>query len=753
MTHRTALRLVVRGQVQGVGFRPFVYRLAVRCRLGGSVCNSSAGVVVEVEGPPEDVALFIKRLMFEIPTAARIDGLNAEQIAVADRASFAIAPNAESTSPGVRLPRDLATCADCREDLFAAKNRRCGYPFTNCTACGPRYSIIEAMPYDRAATTMGCFAMCSTCDTEYHTPEDRRFHAEPNGCSACGPQVALWDPEGRTIAGPEAAIRAAAGFLRNGRILAVKGLGGFQLLVRADDAEAVRRLRQLKGRPSKPLAVMLDRDAAQRLTDLAPLERRLLTSSANPIVLVERDERLSVAPEVAPRAGTIGIILPTTPLHHLLLADLGPIVVTSGNSSGEPILTDERLVLRCLAGIADAFLIHDRPIVRGVDDSVSRVIAGQEVVFRLGRGHAPLALPVLESLGRGAPPMLATGGHQKVALALWTGEQAILGQHLGDMDHPDARHGFENAVRDLCQLYRCEPAAIACDEHPDYFTTRWADAANLPIIRVQHHHAHAMACMAEHSLLDREVLALAWDGTGHGRDGTTWGGEILRVNPAGFTRIGSLRPFPLPGGEAAIRHPNRAAFGLLWALLGDGLLNEKRLLHRLGIGERDAALLATMLRKGINSPFTSSVGRLFDAVAALTLGVRGVSYEGEAAVWLESVADPAVSEGYPLPAVGDWRPMLTDLLDDLSHDKPAGRIAARFHNGLANWALAVARDHPLADVVLGGGCFQNRVLAERTIAGLRSVGRRVHLPGLVPPGDGGLAVGQLAVALLQSQRR
>ena len=565
----------------------------------------------------------------------------------------------------MRVPHDLATCAECRGDIFDPLNRRQGYPFTNCTACGPRYSILCAMPYDRPATAMRLFPMCAECDAEYHIPDDRRFHAQPNACATCGPRVGLWDREGRVIADSHTAVAAAAELLRQGQVVALKGLGGFQLLVRADQSEPICRLRQRKNRPSKPLAVMVSSlESAEEIAALGPLERRLLQSPQNPIVLVEKrsrqrdhftaeENRGSLAAEVAPRIGTVGLFLPTTPLHHLLLAALDlPLVATSGNRSEEPIITDEREALRRLAGVADAFLVHDRPIVRGVDDSVVRVIAGQVVTIRLARGLAPLPLPAVEVLAqaKACPPILATGGHQKNALAIWTGTQAILAQHVGDMDNLDTRFTFNEVAQDLTGLYQFEPVGLACDLHPDYYTTQWAFAQNKPVTQVQHHHAHAVACMVENNLLDREVLALTWDGTGYGSDGTIWGGEILRAECTGFKRVASLLPFPLPGGEAAIRHPARAAFGLLWLLRGEEAVLQDDGLHRLlGLSPREVRVSAAMIRRGINTPWTSSMGRLFDAVAALVLGAHEVSYEGEAAVLLEAVADPAVTDAYSLP--------------------------------------------------------------------------------------------------------
>jgi hydrogenase maturation protein HypF len=758
---------LVRGQVQGIGFRPFVYRLARQCQLGGRVRNISAGVVIELEGPPGALGQFRERLVPEAPAAAVIDEVIAQSIPPSGSSFFTIQVS-ESTGPHqVRVPRDLAICAECRREIFDDTNHRQNYPFTNCTACGPRYTIIDAMPYDRRTTVMHDFTMCRACANEYHAPGERRFHAQPNACATCGPHVELWDTNGQLMAGRDTAIVAAAALLRRGQIVALKGLGGFQLLVRADRSDAVNRLRQRKNRPSKPLAVMVPSlAAAEQLAVLHPTEQELLNSPQNLIVLATARPG-TVLEEVAPRLGTIGIFLPTTPIHHLLLAELGmPVVATSGNRSEEPIATEEVEAVRRLAGVADAFLVHDRPIVRPVDDSVVRMVAGQPVTLRLARGLAPLPLPNLEAFAKQivCPPILATGGHLKNALAIWTGTQAILAQHVGDLDNPDTRTAFARVAHDLSRLYAFEPAALACDLHPDYYPTRWALTQNKRVLQVQHHHAHAVACMAEHDLLGREVLALTWDGTGFGPDGTIWGGEIFQANCTGFHRVASLLPLPLPGGEQAIRHPNRAAFGLLWLLRGEGAILQDVALHRrLGLSPREVPVLAAMIRRNINTPWTSSVGRLFDAVAALVLGAHEVSYEGEAATWFEAVADSAVTDAYSLPLHladdmirwpgdcalprGDWKPMLSAILADLASNVEAGVIAARFHNALAQWAAAVASRQPLREVVLSGGCFQNRLLAERTLEALARVNCQGYMHRQVPPGDGGLSVGQLAVAM------
>jgi hydrogenase maturation protein HypF len=533
------------------------------------------------------------------------------------------------------------------------------------------------------------------------------------------------------------------------------------LLVRADRDEAVNRLRQRKTRPTKPLAVMVaSLDAARRLARIGPVEASLLSSPANPIVLLKVLSGSSLASGIAPHLDRVGIMLPTTPLHALLLAEIDfPIVATSGNHSEEPIVIEENEAHEVLGGIADVFLVHDRPILRRVDDSVCRVIDGQDVALRLARGFVPLPLPALEhwaqTHGVVKTGLFATGGHQKAAPALWTGTQAVLGPHVGDLDNLATQTAFCWLAEEFAALHSCAIAQLACDLHPDYFTTTWALSSGQPTLQVQHHHAHAAACMVENDLLDREVLAVTWDGTGYGPDGTVWGSEMLRATLSSMERIASLRLFPLPGNEAAVRQPNRVALGLLAQTLGtESVLADADLLDRLGLSHRSARTLLRMAERGVNTPWTSSMGRLFDAVAALLLAVREVSHEGEAAAWLEAVADPDETETYPLPLDrsdtllrGDWRPLCRALLDNVRSGVLPSVCAARFHNALASWAAAVVALHPQADVVLSGGCFLNALLTVRTSEAIERLGRRVCRHSLVPPSDGGLAVGQLAVAL------
>lgn len=765
-----AARFRVQGLVQSVGFRPFVYRAARGLHLRGWVCNDPAGVLIHVEGPAEALDQFSHLLHTQPPPAAVVSSIVRTAAPAEGLTDFQVVPSRPGPLQGnaLRVPRDRVLCAACRREIFDPANRRHGYPFTTCTDCGPRFSLLHTLPYDRPTTGMAGFPLCPACHAEYTDPLDRRFHAETIACPACGPRLALRDAAGRPLAADEPALAAAAEHLRQGRIIGLKGAGGFQLLVRADSSPAVTRLRDRKRRPTKPLAVMVHSlDEARRLALVGPCEERLLTSPENPIVLLpRRPDDPTLAPEIAPHLDRVGLLLPTTPLHELLLARVPfPVVATSGNLSEEPIVIDETRAPADLGAVADAFLVHDRPVLHRVDDSVMLAVGEQPLPIRLARGYVPLPLPALErwaaARGCAGRVLLATGGQQKVAPALWTGSQAVLGPHVGDLDAPSTRAAFDTLAHDLAALYACTPTHVACDLHPDYASTTWAQASGLPVTQIQHHHAHAVACMAEHDLLDREILTFTWDGTGYGPDGTIWGGEVLRARADRFQRVASLLPFPLPGGEQAIRQPNRVALVLLARTLGAStLLDAPRLLGRLGLDRPTAHLLLQMADRGVNSPLTTSMGRLFDAVAALVLGVREVTHEGEAATWLEAAADPAEPSAYPLPRAdlpdpadiprADWRPLVRALLADLDARVPPGACAARFHRALAEWALHVACGHPDLDIVLTGGCFLNAMLTRATQDCLRQAGRTVYRHVLVPPGDGGLAVGQLAAALALS---
>ncbi len=743
---RRRVRIDVRGAVQGVGFRPFAWREATARGLDGFVVNTPAGVTIEAEGAPEALAGLVAAIGAAPPPHAAILDLAVESIWPRGDAGFAIrASRCEGIASAAVLP-DLAVCDACLAEMRDPANRRYRHPFVTCTQCGPRYSIVEGLPWDRARTAMCRFAMCAACRAEYDDPGDRRFHAEPIACPDCGPQLALWEGAGNVLATRDDALRATAAALGRGAIVAVKGIGGFHLMVDARDEAAVARLRQRKHRPEKPFAVMFASLAGVAAeAEFEPAEAALLASPARPIVLV-RKGGAALAASVAPRNPRLGAMLAYAPLHHLLLEECGfPLVATSGNRTDEPIVTDERTALARLDGIADLFLVHDRPILRPLDDSVAQVMCGRPQLLRRGRGHAPSPLAVGI-----VPGILALGGQLKAALALSTPAGVVVGQHLGDLESPEARDAFDVAVDDLVGLNGTPPGLVVRDLHPDYHGSRLAGRMGLPVVAVQHHVAHVAACMAEHGLVP-PVLGVAWDGTGYGPDGTVWGGEFIRVAESGWQRVACHRPFRLPGGEAAVREPRRAALGLLFAVFGRAALAMDDLPPVAAFAPAERAPLAAMLERGVNAPVTTSAGRLFDAVAAL-LGLRQrSSYEGQAAAELEWATGGDDGSGYdfPLresagegPLTVDWEPALRAILADLRAGVRPGGIAAAFHRGLAAAIAAVAGRIGVSAVALGGGCFQNVRLTGAAVVALRAAGHVPYWPEQMPANDGGLALGQ-----------
>ncbi len=763
MQSQRRLRLVIRGAVQGVGFRPFVYRLAVELRLRGWVANSAGGVIIEVEGEAGQHEVFRQRLEREKPPNSSIYSLEGVHLDPVGYPDFQIAASSSGVKTTIILP-DIATCPDCLKEVFDPANRRFRYPFTNCTNCGPRFSIILSLPYDRPNTTMRAFEMCEACRAEYENPSDRRFHAQPNACPKCGPSLQAWDRTGKLLATDEAGLQAVEQRLRAGQIAAVKGLGGFLLMLDARNQEAVERLRRFKNREEKPLALMYG-SPTETTADLevSEAERRLLGSPACPIVLLGRKQKSAIAPGVAPGNPYLGAMLPYTPLHHLLLRDLGfPLVATSGNLKDEPICTDETEAVDRLGRLADVFLIHNRPIARPVDDSVARIMHGRESILRRARGYAPL--PVLA--GGQLPTILALGGHLKSTIAVSVSDQIFVSQHLGDLETEEALENFRRTSCDFLSLYEVKPTVVACDMHPNYLSTQEANKSGLRVFPVQHHYAHVLACMAEYAL-DPPVLGISWDGTGFGPDGTIWGGEFLEIREHGFHRLAHLRPFPLPGGEAAVKEPRRSALGLLWEIYGEGLFAEPasayrppfpRLAPLEAFSGRELQLLKTALSRHINCPITSSAGRLFDAVASL-VGIRQVtSFEGQAAMELEFCSSSADTERlYPhrLVQAGDesrsswwldWEGIVTGILTDLRQEVARADIGRSFHNTLCAMMKDTARRSGIRKVVLSGGCFQNRLLTERAIQVLTEDGFQVYWHQRIPPNDGGLAVGQLMAA-------
>jgi hydrogenase maturation protein HypF len=790
------LRIVLRGAVQGVGFRPYVYRLAQELALVGSICNSDQGVEIEIEGREGLLHRFQQRLREELPPHAFLQSQENLFLDPQGDRTFEILPSHLPRRGGVSregsggralIVPDLGSCPACLAEIFDPTNRRYRYPFTNCTHCGPRFSILESLPYDRPRTTMRHFAMCRACQAEYDAPSDRRFHAQPNACPDCGPQLRLLDRVGELLAVGEGALAATAAALREGRIVAVKGIGGFHLMVDARNAEAVDRLRRRKHREEKPLALLYPSLEAVRLDCQVNLEEEaLLLSPAAPIVLLDRWGGTGsvgrLAEGVAPGQTTLGVMLPSNPLHHLLMSDLGfPVVATSGNLSNEPICIDEAEALTRLVGVADLFLGNDRPIARHIDDSVVRLMAGREMVLRRARGYAPLPVPIAGPdghEGRDRMAVLALGSHLKNTIAIATGGEVVLSQHIGDLETVEASRVFEGVIASFKELYQIEPTLLVHDAHPDHLASHYAGRQSLPTWRVQHHYAHVLACMAENRVV-APLLGVAWDGAGDGRDGTLWGGELLRIldplqgggrdQAEGFERVAHWRPFPLPGGERAVQEPRRTAIGLLYEMMGEMVWQRTDLpLQQFAPGER--AILRAMLKQGINCPRTSSVGRLFDAVASL-LGIRQVTtYEGQAATELEqAIAGLVTDESYPVQLILqaetvdlgqaanrpggqrtlllDWEPMIHALLADLALGTPRALLAARFHNTLIESLVTLVSLLGEERVCLTGGCFQNRYLTQRAIQRLREEGYTAYWHQQIPPNDGGLSLGQAVAAL------
>jgi hydrogenase maturation protein HypF len=748
---RERRRLRVTGTVQGVGFRPFVYRLARELGLGGFVRNDSEGVLIEVEGPPQAVAELCRRLVTDAPPLARIAGLAVDALAPAGDEAFAIVAS-EGGAPAVPVSVDIATCAECLAELADPADRRHRYPFTNCTNCGPRYTIVREVPYDRPATTMAAFEMCAACRREYEDPADRRFHAQPNACPACGPTLTLRTPAGRATAAGEAALAGAVAALLGGQILAVKGIGGYHLACDATSDAVVGELRRRKARDDKPFALMVaDLATAAELCELDAAAVAALVCPRRPIVLSARRPGAPVAAAVAPGLPELGVMLPYSPLHHLLLEGVGrPLVMTSGNLTDEPIAhTDDDAVSR-LGPLVDAILTHDRPIHIRCDDSVARVTGGRVQLLRRSRGYAPEPLRVP---WRSPCPVLAVGAELKSTVAVARDDWVVASHHIGDLEHLANHAAFEQAVVHLCRLFGVEPAVVAHDLHPEYLSTKFAAGLGLPTIGVQHHHAHVAACLAEHAE-DGPVLGVAFDGLGYGDDGTLWGGEFLVADRHGYRRVGHLRPVTLPGGVAAIREPWRMAVSWASAALGPaaaasvGARLDERWRPVLDLSERGAG------------PTTTAVGRLFDAVAAL-VGVRGrVSYEAQAAIELEALARRVPREAAPVYEVevrraGDrWlldpAPALAEVVRAHAAGVPPELVAAGFHEGLgratAAMAARLARREGLGAVVLTGGAFQNVRLTEVVTGSLAESGLRVLCHGDVPPNDGGISVGQAVVA-------
>jgi hydrogenase maturation protein HypF len=772
---RQARRIHVTGVVQGVGFRPFVHRLAVRYGLAGTARNESGEVFIEVEGAGRAIAGFVDALRAEAPVLARIDTLEAEPVAPRDVDGFRVL---ESRATEGRLPvsPDVATCESCRSELFDPSNRRYRYPFITCTDCGPRYTVIESMPYDRVRTSMRAFPQCPRCRREYTDPADRRFHSETNSCPDCGPRVWLAGPDGVAIESGSEAIDAAARMLETGDIVAIRGLGGYHLACDATSEAAVRRLRNQKVRECKPLAVMaLNLEAARELGHVGPVEAHVLGGAERPIVLLRAREESGLAPSISPGLDTVGVMLAYTPLHLLLLEHVGrPLVMTSGNLSELPICTSNDEAGRKLLGVAGAFLMHDRDIVARYDDSVIRVIAGAPVFLRRARGYAPLPVPMPIA---SPEPLLAVGPHLKNTFSLVAGDSAFVSQHVGDLENLETLDHYRGALLRFKALFRVEPSVVARDLHPGYLSSRIAEELGLPrVIEVQHHHAHVAAVAGEHGVLD-PVVGVSYDGTGYGDDGNTWGAEILLADLRGYRRLAHLRYAPLPGGDLAARRPWRVAAGYasLDPARGEAFAEALR-----GVSEQERHIADAQIERRLNAPLASSMGRLFDAAAAI-LGVRRVaSYEGQAAMELEALASrcvlglvPGAENAGEIVASGSLRdafphlefpvlsqdegplemdpvPLLAGLGVRSADGEETGLLAAAFHVAVGrttvNVVVAACRELGIETVALGGGVFQNSLLVAIVKEGIEDQGLHVLVPERLGPNDGGISYGQAVVA-------
>lgn len=786
------IKIILRGAVQGVGFRPFVYRLATEMNLTGWVSNSAQGLFIEAEGSQAALEQFVLRVEKEKPPAAVVHSLEFSFLDARGYAHFEIRQSEDSGKKTAVIMPDIATCPDCLREIFDPRDRRYLYPFTNCTNCGPRFTIIAALPYDRPNTTMKKFAMCPACREEYENPRDRRFHAQPNACPHCGPHLELWQANGKALAKNHEALQQSAHLVREGKILALKGIGGFLLMVDARNNDAVMRLRARKKREEKPFALMYPSLGDVKADcQVSALEERLLLSPESPIVLLVRNPTTHISQSaIAPHNPYLGVMLPYSPLHHLLLRELGfPVIATSGNLSDEPICIDEHEALARLGAIADAFLVHDRPIVRHVDDSVARVMLGRELILRRSRGYAPLPIHLHETL----PNLLAVGAHLKNTIALSVANNVFLSQHIGDLETKEAHTAFQKVIADFQRLYESTPEAVVCDLHPDYLSTQHAHALQIPVVAVQHHYAHIAACMAENEL-QPPALGVSWDGTGFGLDGTIWGGEFLHVKNKTFERVAHFRPFKLPGGEAAIKQPRRTALGVLFEIFGEKVFGRDDLIPIQSFSKIELRLLQQMLEKNLNTPITTSAGRLFDAVAALAGLHQHTAFEGQAAMELEfAIGEACTDEIYSFriaefgmrndefgtmnapasssdsrsalrnpqsairnsqpairnpqsPIVIDWQPMILGIVEDVKCGQAVGLISAKFHNTLVEIIIAVARAVREQKILLSGGCFQNKYLTERAVVRLREAGFKPYWHQRVPPNDGGIVLGQVMAA-------
>ncbi|MBI5187080.1 MAG: carbamoyltransferase HypF [Nitrospinae bacterium] len=750
---RERLRIHVNGIVQGVGFRPFVYRLARELGVGGFVSNHSGGVLIEAEADgQESIRIFCARLKAGIPPLAQITEFSSEEIPPIGETAFSIRPSSHDGLAHTLISPDICVCGDCLLELFDPKDRRFRYPFINCTNCGPRYTIVHGIPYDRPLTSMKKFPLCRECGKEYNDPADRRFHAQPNACPACGPSISLHLSNGDKVEA-EDLVEAVVSLLREGKIVAIRGVGGFHLAVDAMNQEAVMALRGRKGRAEKPFALMApDVESVRKFCHVDLQEEEALLHPTRPIVLLRARGKNAIAPGVAPGSLDLGFMLPCAPLHYLIIKDrFDALVMTSGNFSEEPIAIGNEEAVERLAAIADYLLLHDREILQRCDDSILRVVAGERRMIRRSRGYVPAPIFLPSPASR---PILACGGDLKNTVALVRDRTVFLSQHIGDLDNPSALSFFEHGIANLGKILEITPEVIAHDLHPEYLSTKWALGRGLPTVGVQHHHAHLASVMAENGV-EEKCIGIILDGTGYGTDGTIWGGEVLIGDFKSFERFAWLAPVPLPGGAAAVRQPWRMAISYLYSAFGREFLNFDLPFLRQRTRE-EVTVLLEMMERGLNSPDTSSCGRLFDAVSALLDIRQAISYEAQAAMDLETAVDVSFRGAYavmtdnafdggPLPGISLFRAVAEDMMSGA----PAGKIAAKFHQGLGEMFLRAARSardmHGINTVGLSGGVFQNLYLFSYILKRLREEGFAALTHRLVPSNDGGLALGQAVI--------
>jgi hydrogenase maturation protein HypF len=760
---KKARKISVRGIVQGVGFRPFIYRLAREYGLTGIVSNNSTGVDIVIEGDAESIRSFVHSIPISPPPLARIDAIETSDSEPGEYPDFSIGSSRDGDERFTLISPDVSVCDDCLKELFDPGDRRYRYPFINCTNCGPRFTIIRDIPYDRRNTTMSVFTMCAECEREYNDPEDRRFHAQPNACPACGPMLSLYGSRREYLETGDP-ISEAVRLLRNDAIIAVKGLGGYHLACDALSDNAIRQLRERKQRIEKPFAIMIpDLSWLDTISDPSEEEKQLLRTKERPIVLIKRKPGSPIPASVAPLNNFLGIMLPYTPLHHVLMRDAGrPLVMTSGNMSDEPIAFTDEDAFERLGGIADYFLTHDRTIHIRCDDSVGYVLAAKPIILRRSRGYVPYPIPINFS---SAGTVLAVGGHLKNTFCLVSNRYAFISHHIGDLENYETLGSFTEGIEYFKKLLTLTPDVLAYDMHPDYLSTRYALESDIPVkSAVQHHHAHIVSCMTENGI-DGEVIGVAFDGTGYGTDGNIWGGEFLTATPGDFKRFAHFEYFPLPGSEAAIREPMRTAAALLYSVYGDEFENldldfvrSLRLNHSALL-----TLLPKMIRQEINTPLTSAAGRLFDGIAALC-GIReSINYEAQAAIEFQMCADEKVWRIYTYDTVKQdsitlirFDSLIREIVADLIKGKPASYISGAFHNTVASIIGAISEsmreETGLNRVVLSGGVFQNELLLRRTIAELSGRNFQIFTHSLVPPNDGGLALGQAVVAMHRIRR-